>query len=223
MNPGYRLVMRSGPSAGKIYLLDKSELFIGRDLNNDVVINDPEVSRRHAHVFLQGLNFVIEDLGSTNGTQINGQRIMGPHLLQPGETVVFGEHVSLAFEAVEPEIDATVASVGARIAPTTPPQYEAPQPPVYQPVQPSYQPPAPVYQAPQPVYTPPAQPFAGQVPSNPDFSEPVEKKKFPIWIIIIILLLLMLICICGAFFWFVDANNLWCNWFGFVFGPEACP
>jgi pSer/pThr/pTyr-binding forkhead associated (FHA) protein len=223
MNPGFRLVMRAGPSAGKIYLLDKSELFVGRDLNNDVVINDPEVSRRHVRLFLQGTNFVIEDLGSTNGTQINGQRIMGPHILRPGEMVIFGEHVSLVFEAVEPEIDATLASSGPRIAPTTQPQYEAPQPPAYQAPQPVYQPPQPVYNVPQPAYTPPVQPFAGQVPTSPDYAEPEEKKKFPVWIIVAILVLLVVICACAAFLWFVDSNNLWCNWFGFVFGPDACP
>lgn len=216
MNPGFRLVMRAGPSAGKVYPLDKNELFIGRDLNNDVIINDPEVSRRHARLFLQGSNFVIEDLGSTNGTQINGQRIMGPHILRPGELVIFGEHVSLVYEAVEPEMDATIASSGARIAPTAQPQYAASP-------QPAYQPPQPAYQPPQPAYVPPSQPFAGQVPAGPEFAEPPEKKKLPAGIIIAVIAVLLIICACAAFLWFVDSNNLWCNWFGFVFGPEACP
>ena len=51
MPSSYRLVMRSGPSAGKVHPLEKNELFIGRDLNNDVVINDPEKSDR-SHVVL---------------------------------------------------------------------------------------------------------------------------------------------------------------------------
>lgn len=228
MNPGFRLVMRAGPSAGKIYFLDKSELFIGRDLNNDVVINDPEVSRRHARLFLQGPSFVLEDLGSTNGTQVNGQRLMAPHILRPGEMIIFGEHVTLIFEAVEPEIDATVASPNARVTPTVQPQYEvpqAPQTPQYQPAQPAYPPQVPVYQPAQPaqpVYPPPAPSFSGQVPASPDFAEPVEKKKFPVWVIVLLIILLVAICFCGAFLWFVDSNNLWCNWFGFLFG-SACP
>lgn len=217
MNPSFRLVMRAGPSAGKVYLLDKSELFIGRDLNNDVVINDPEVSRRHARLFLQGFNFVIEDLGSTNGTQINGQRIMGPHILRPGEVIVLGEHVSLVFESVEPEIDTTIASSGMQVTPTMQPQ---PQQPQYVPPPP---PPQPAYQPPQPAYTPPPQAFSGQVPAGPEPVYPEEKKKIPAWVIIIIIALVLTICACAALVWFIDANNLWCSWFGFIFGQEACP
>lgn len=215
MNPSFRLIMRAGPSAGKVFPLDKNELFIGRDLNNDVVINDPEVSRRHARLFLQGSNFVIEDLGSTNGTQINGQRIMGPHILRSGELIIFGEHVSLIYEAAEPEPDATIASSGARVSPTAQPQYSTPP-------QPAYQPPQPAYQPPQPAYVPPSQPFAGQVPAGPEYAEPAE-KKFPVGIVVVVLAVLLIICACVAFLWFIDSSNLWCSWFGFIFGPEACP
>ncbi|MCC6148448.1 MAG: FHA domain-containing protein [Anaerolineaceae bacterium] len=219
MNSGFRLVIRAGPSAGKVFPLDKTELFIGRDLNNDVTINDPEVSRRHARLFMQGANFVIEDLGSTNGTQINGQRIMGPHILRSGELIVFGEHVSLVFESAEPEIDATVASPGSRPSPTQQPQ------PAYQPPPQAYQPPPPpAYPPPPPpAYRPPAQPFSGQVPASPEVAEPPEKRKLPVGVIVVVIALLVIICACTAFLWFIDANNLWCSWFGFVFGPNACP
>jgi pSer/pThr/pTyr-binding forkhead associated (FHA) protein len=226
MNPPFRLVMRAGPSTGKVFPLDKSEIFVGRDLNNDVVINDPEVSRRHARLFLQGPNFVIEDLGSTNGTTIGGQRIMGPHILRPGELIVFGEHISLVFEAAQAELDATMVSMGARNVPTAQPQFQAPQP-----VQPQYQTPQPAQPMPpqspylaQPSYPPPQQQYSGQVPSGPEMV-PVEEepKKFPVWIVIVILAILMLICVCGLLIWYIDSNSLWCSWFGFLFDPAACP
>ena len=76
MQSNFRLVMRSGPTVGKVYPLDKNELFLGRDLSNDIVINDPEISRRHSRLFLQGNTFAIEDMGSTNGTFVNGQRLI---------------------------------------------------------------------------------------------------------------------------------------------------
>ena len=85
MSSNYRLVMRSGPSIGQIYPLEKSEMVIGRDLGNDIVISDSEVSRRHSRIFKQGNNYVIEDLGSTNGTFVNGQRLTGSYVLRPGE------------------------------------------------------------------------------------------------------------------------------------------
>jgi pSer/pThr/pTyr-binding forkhead associated (FHA) protein len=53
MGSSFRIVLRSGPTPGKVFPLGKSELFIGRDLSNDVVINDPEISRRHTRLFSQ--------------------------------------------------------------------------------------------------------------------------------------------------------------------------
>ena len=50
MGPSFQIVIRSGPTPGKTYPLVKSEIFIGRDLSNDIVINDPEISRRHARL-----------------------------------------------------------------------------------------------------------------------------------------------------------------------------
>ena len=215
MDSAFRLVMRTGPTVGKVYPLDKNEVFIGRDLANDISINDPEVSRRHARIFLQGNNFILEDLGSTNGTMVNGQRLMGPYMLRPGELIVLGEQVSLLFESVVPDSDATVAAAPGR----SPETKVAPQQPMPRPeVQPQMQP------QPEPSFQPA---YAGQVPAQQEYYEEEEgKKKFPIWIVIIIVLLLLVICACGVGLYFVDANNMWCQLFGFIFNmvsPGSCP
>ena len=118
MSPTYQLVIRTGPDSGKVYPIEKSEIFIGRDLNNEIVINDQEISRRHARVFVQGGNYVIEDLGSTNGTSVNGQRIMGPYILRAGELITFGENINLLFQTLGDSGDATVASSG-KVQPST--------------------------------------------------------------------------------------------------------
>jgi pSer/pThr/pTyr-binding forkhead associated (FHA) protein len=68
-----QLVTRTGPNPGKTFSLNKPEMYIGRDISNDIVINDAEVSRKHVRLTVQGERYVIEDLGSTNGTFINGQ------------------------------------------------------------------------------------------------------------------------------------------------------
>ena len=98
MNPSFRLVMQTGPTPGRDIPLQKSELFIGRDSSNDIVINDAEVSRRHARLFLQGTSYMLEDLGSTNGSFINGQRLVGPTAVRPGEIITLGERINLVFE-----------------------------------------------------------------------------------------------------------------------------
>jgi len=105
----YRLVMRQGPVPGQIFELTKDEVSIGRDIANDFVINDAEVSRRHAKLTLEGDRYKIEDLNSTNGTYIDGQRLIGPHLMAIGEIIMFGDNVGVIFdgEPAEPGMEVT--------------------------------------------------------------------------------------------------------------------
>jgi predicted component of type VI protein secretion system len=65
---------------------------LGRD-DCDVVLSDPEVSRRHAFVGESADGFTIEDLGSTNGTFVNGERIDGARALRSGDEIRFGNTV----------------------------------------------------------------------------------------------------------------------------------
>ena len=105
----FRFVMRSGPAAGKVYPLEAPDISIGRDGINTIVINDAEVSRRHARMELRGAAYVIQDLGSTNGTFVNGARIRGIQVLNAGDTVAFGEGIVLAYEAAV-DVNATILS-----------------------------------------------------------------------------------------------------------------
>ncbi|MCJ7823991.1 MAG: FHA domain-containing protein, partial [Anaerolineales bacterium] len=68
--------------------------------------------------------YVLEDLGSTNATFVNGERLMAPRVLNPGDLIAFGENVTLTFDAVAPEAAATVASTAAQ-----PEVLKAPAPP----------------------------------------------------------------------------------------------
>jgi pSer/pThr/pTyr-binding forkhead associated (FHA) protein len=108
--PSYRLVVRQGPIPGQIFELNKPEISIGRDISNDFVINDAEVSRKHAKMTLEGDRYTIEDLDSTNGTYVDGQRLIGPHLLAVGEIIMFGDNVGVVFEGEPSEPDLTVPS-----------------------------------------------------------------------------------------------------------------
>jgi predicted component of type VI protein secretion system len=238
----FRLVMNSGPTAGTIYPLEKVEVSIGRDLGNDIVINDPEVSRHHTRFFLQGDNYVVEDRGSTNGTSVNGQRLLGPYNLRPGELITLGEHISFVFEMSQSDPDATVISsnynqtaigvpspiqqVVPAPQPVTPPppapQYNQPAQPQYvAPSQPQYIPPPPPPPAPSVAYVQPSQGFAGQLPMQP---EP-EKKKAPIALIIVIVLVLFVICGCVITLFFMP-EAWWCTLLGWLLNmmtPGVCP
>ena len=132
----FQLVVRAGPTPGKVYPIMKKEIIIGRDPNSDVLINDAEISRHHATIKFLPEGFVIEDLGSTNGTVINGQRLMGPHVLHPGEIINLGEHISLVFDRqVSFDPDATMVSPVSAAPPSPikahPPVYSTPAPKTY--------------------------------------------------------------------------------------------
>ena len=93
------------PEAGPEFPVEHG-MTIGRT-GGDIQLADPQVSRRHAVVHLDGPRPVIEDLGSTNGTYVNGERLTGPHELQLGDEVRFG---TVAWR-LQP------AAVGTRAAP----------------------------------------------------------------------------------------------------------
>jgi pSer/pThr/pTyr-binding forkhead associated (FHA) protein len=220
MATNFRLVIRSGVDVGKEYILDKNEFIVGREQTADITVSDPEISRRHARIFFQNGGYIIEDLGSTNGTFVNGQKISGPYLLRPGEVVNFGEHVSVLFESVQVDPNATVvSSAAAPKAPIAPAPAKAP---LYTPP-----PAAPVSQpmAPAPVAQ---QPYSAPIPQ----AAPVKKlektgttSKLPGWlkILIIVALVVLVLCICPIVI--IDSLNMWCRLFGGIFNsinPGAC-
>ena len=133
--PGqYQLTMRSGPNPGTVYALDSDQIGIGRDSSNEISVNDAEISRRHARLTFQGGKYVLEDMGSTNGTFVNGQRLTGPRVLKSGEVISFGEQIVFVYEAVDSDPGATVLSSrqmpGPRaVTPSPPPQSFAGQVP----------------------------------------------------------------------------------------------
>ncbi|MDD2922336.1 MAG: FHA domain-containing protein [Anaerolineales bacterium] len=128
----FQFVMRSGPTPGVAYPLESDQMTIGRDASNGVAINDAEVSRKHAQISFQGGKYVIEDLGSTNGTFVNGQRLSGPVVLKPGDVVSLGEQIVLMYDAVNIDPGATMVAAShkpvraAQPAPSAPPAYAPP-------------------------------------------------------------------------------------------------
>jgi hypothetical protein len=66
---------------------------IGRSRQCDVVLRDPNVSRQHAEIRPRGGSWVLTDLGSTNGSSLNGRRIDGPEVIQPGDQIELGTAV----------------------------------------------------------------------------------------------------------------------------------
>ena len=132
MTSGPQLVISHGPRPGQVFAIDRDVLTLGREPTNPIVVNDPQVSRQHARIARQGGAIVIEDLGSTNGTFINGMRLTGPRALTPGDVIGLGEAVTLTFYgtgAASTEDMAAVPSVPPAAAYGPPP----PEPQPYAP------------------------------------------------------------------------------------------
>ncbi|HEX6778233.1 MAG TPA: FHA domain-containing protein [Ktedonobacterales bacterium] len=85
-----RLLVNGGPGAGTIVEVTSALLTIGRGSECDVVIPDASISRRHVQIIRQESGLYVQDLGSRNGTAINGQRLSAPCRLEDGDTLTVG-------------------------------------------------------------------------------------------------------------------------------------
>jgi hypothetical protein len=117
------LQIEAGPESGRRIPLLSEDLTIGRQAGNDLTLNDQQVSRRHARIESRDGEVFVTDLGTANGTYVNGQRIDGTVALRSGDAIGIGE-TTIRFVA-----DMT-ATVVATAAPEPPPR---PSTPIYQP------------------------------------------------------------------------------------------
>ncbi len=161
------LVVEQGPYLQQQYLLNKAATVIGRGPNNDIVFVDPEVSRQHAQILRHGAqNYVVQDLGSTNGTFVNGRRIETTTPLKNGATINLGESIILSFHLPEPEyVDEDETPTGEIVVP--------PQQPTYTP------PPAAAVPPPAPAAAPPSAyfPSAAETPEAYTPDMPVPRRR----------------------------------------------
>ena len=219
-NDSYRLVVRRGPQPNQTFDLNKDISTVGRDITNDIVLNDPEVSRHHMRFTRGDAGFVLEDLGSTNGTFVNGQRLSGAVVLKNGDMIGMGETVTVSFEMARPpgaeELAAptTAGPVPSQPPPApapvpSPPQDFAPRPPQVQP--------SPPREEQQPYYTPPAY-SAPQAPpaAGYDYDPYAIREDEPSsnlrWLLIGCGgLALFCCCITVIGLVVIDTANLWCQ------------
>ena len=173
----YHLIIRKGPKPGQIYPLLAPTITIGRDPMSDIALNDPEVSRYHAQLTQTDDGYQIQDMGSTNGTFVAGQRLGSETaLLVPGQDVAFGSGITLSFEVVgSGEEAATFIETAPEPPQTAVPEMSSPPPAQ------SYTP------------EPPPQPAPPLVPAGDDDAARRKKRNM----IIIAVIFVLLCCCCG--------------------------
>ena len=132
--PQLQVVVHAGPLAGKGFPITGDTVTFGRDLENNISWDDSQVSRRHAQITRRGSELILEDLGSTNGTLVNGKPVTGEHVLQPADVISIGSSVfGVKGFAAPSTIGVTQVSPMRSIPPsalpsTPPPAYPAARP-----------------------------------------------------------------------------------------------
>lgn len=97
---GHWIVVRRGPNLNAMFKLEKSTVTLGRDSTNDIAIQDPEVSRFHLRFTWQNGIYFVEDLGSTNGTLLDGVRMTASMPLNAGKVLRLGDTIAISYEIV---------------------------------------------------------------------------------------------------------------------------
>jgi ABC-type multidrug transport system ATPase subunit/pSer/pThr/pTyr-binding forkhead associated (FHA) protein len=136
--PRFTLVMDEGPTPGQEFQLTQDNIILGRETGPDVdyAISSPTISRRHACITRKGQQYFLMDLGSSNGTFLNGERLGGePRPLDSGDRIQLGSSVTLTYRSIgaadptraaqhdDTPLAATVmGDLGDLLPPTTPPQ-----------------------------------------------------------------------------------------------------
>src|ERR1700758_1860353 len=87
------LVTIKGPNPGQRFALYGDSLLIGRQEDSAIYLDSLAVSRQHARIVCQGGEYFVEDVGSSNGTYVNGHRITAPTPLSEGDALQIGPYI----------------------------------------------------------------------------------------------------------------------------------
>ncbi|WP_371823565.1 FHA domain-containing protein [Myxococcus sp. CA056] len=114
------LSITKGLQQGRELVFEQAEVNIGRTPENDLVLHDHGVSRLHARIVMRGGQYFTQDMGSSNGTALNGSRLLGEQLLRDGDRIGVGP-VEFTFLWVPPDGDEDATRPIRRNAPVPPP------------------------------------------------------------------------------------------------------
>ncbi len=91
------LILQRGGEAGYTWPLERHTVTIGRSRDCDITLDDRQVSRVHARILWRDNHYELEDLGSKNGTHLNGREVSGAQVLRDGDEIQVALSFKLAF------------------------------------------------------------------------------------------------------------------------------
>lgn len=101
------LVVRDGELAGQRWTLDAEEILIGRGSECDIVLPERQVSRHHVKILQDNGNYLLADLGSKNGTHLNGTRVQGTVPIYDGDEIQIALCVKMLFVGTDATLPLT--------------------------------------------------------------------------------------------------------------------
>ncbi len=105
-----------GRKTMRVFDLDQTSIVVGRGEDADILIDNPAMSRRHAEFRRESDGWVVQDLGSSNGTFIGEERLEGPRAVQEGTEVAFGKFSIVFGKAVGRDEAAPAAAAREAVA-----------------------------------------------------------------------------------------------------------
>lgn len=197
-----KIVFRTGILVGQEFPLSGEEITIGRDLDNHVVLDDVQVSRKHLRIYRKDTVWMIEDLKSTNGTVLNGKTIKKAQKLKNGDVIAAGENNIFEFQVSGEESDAYSEEGQVLLAKQEKPSIKDDKAELE------------------------------KVESLPKESKSEGKTKvkitdkYPTWAIVLMIALAFIIVFCVIPLVIIEVTNQWCNLFSGFFNsiqPGICP
>ncbi len=122
----YVLHVVGGPSAGVAFPLVPGSYVVGRDATADITLHDPEMSRRHIHLGVGEGEVAVSDLGSTNGTIVDGRPLSDTHTLRAGQVIAVGRSLLTVVTSEAAVRTTAITADGATLAFNRPPRVTRP-------------------------------------------------------------------------------------------------
>lgn len=211
-----KIVFRAGLQAGKEFPLAEDEITIGRELENNIALDDVQVSRNHMRIFRKEGDLFIEDLKSTNGTILNGKVLKKVQKLRTGDMVTLGENNIF-------EVQILAVEMAANEKPAKAPKRKSLN------FGKSEKRSKEVEEMLENVQKKPQKKPQEEIEVNPQ-QEPKKKQsiteKYPKWAIILMIAIGFIIVFCLIPWVVIEVTDQWCNMFSGFFNsisPGVCP
>ncbi|MEI7849454.1 MAG: FHA domain-containing protein, partial [Chloroflexota bacterium] len=107
----YQLVIQKGPNPGRVVELLDDEVTMGREATNSLPFDERSLSRTHARLVRTSSGYTLQDLGSTNGTYVNGVIVTGLYPMKHGDIVSLGDAVTLEYRKIAVSTNANATFV----------------------------------------------------------------------------------------------------------------